>query len=105
MALTHLQLGELYVNKGGVLERRFLGAILALSLHIRMGWHADPTAQQIAWANHAFGCTLAEKERLARQSMEWGFINNGDLQQQGDAMIDGGISFVVAEHAKTWAGV
>ena len=50
MALTRLQLGDLYYSKGGVLERRFLGSCLHVSMQTLGGGLADPTQAQTAWA-------------------------------------------------------
>jgi hypothetical protein len=102
MALTRQQLGELYFTKGGALERKFLGCVLDHCLQIRGGGYANPNANQIAWAEHALGCTLAEKERLARGAMEWGLVNNFNLQQQGDALADGDLDWITAEYTKVW---
>jgi hypothetical protein len=102
MALTRLQLGELYVTKGGALERKFIGCILDHCLQIRGGGYADPNANQLAFADYAHGCTQAEKSRLAREVMEWGLVNNHDLQQQGENLNDGALSWITAEYTKTW---
>lgn len=102
MALTRLELGDLYFSKGGALERKFLGSVLWMSLQIRLGYYADPNANQTNWANHVFGCDASEKGRIAREAMEWGLCENTDLQSQGDSLADGSIDWIVAEQAKTW---
>jgi hypothetical protein len=102
MALTRLQLGTLYFSKGGILERKFLGCVLDHCLAIRGGGYADPNANQLAWADHCYGCTTEEKSRLAREAMEWGLVNNQALQTQGDALADGDLSWITAEYTKTW---
>jgi hypothetical protein len=102
MALTRLELGDLYYSKGGALERKFLGCILDHCLQIRGGGYADPNANQLAFADHAFGCTLAEKQRLSREAMEWGLVNNFDLQQQGNELADVSLDWIVGEYTKTW---
>jgi len=102
MSISRSQLGDLYITKGGLLERKFLGCVLNLALQIRGGGYADPNANQIAWKDHVFGCTLEEKSRIAREAMEWGLANNGNLQTLGDAMPDGDLDWVTAEYTKTW---
>ena len=102
MALTRLQLGDIYYSKGGILERKFLGCVLDHCLQIRGGGYADPNANQLAWADHCYGCTTEEKSRLAREAMEWGLVNNFDLQQQGDALNDGALDWIVGEYTKVW---
>jgi hypothetical protein len=102
MSISRSQLGDLYYSKGGLLERKFLGCILHLSLHIKMGWYANPNANQLAWADYCWGCTMDEKSRIAREAMEWGLGNNDNLQNQGDALPDGDLDFITAEYTKTW---
>jgi hypothetical protein len=102
MALTRLELGSLYFSKGGALERKFLGCVLDHCLQIRGGGYANPNANQTAWAEHAYGCSLEEKSKLAREAMEWGLVNNFDLQQAGDALVDGSLDWITAEYTKTW---
>jgi hypothetical protein len=104
MAISRFDLGSLYVNKGDILERKFLGCVLNLALQIRDGGYANPTAAQIAWKDHAFGCDLAEKTRLAREAMEWGLANNSNLQANGADLADGDLDWITAEYAKTYAG-
>ena len=101
-ALTRLELGELYVTKGGALERKFIGCILDHCLAIRGGGYASPNANQLAFADYSHGCTQAEKARLAREVMEWGLVNNHALQQQGDSLADGDLSWITAEYTKTF---
>jgi hypothetical protein len=102
MAMTRLELGTLYTSRAGQLALRCIGSVLNLSLHIRQGWYANPNANQTAWAAHVFGCTEAEKMRIAREAMEWGLVNNDNLQSQGEALPDGDLDFIVAEYTKTW---
>ena len=102
MALTRLELGDLYYSKGGALERKFLGCVLDHCQQIRGGGYAGPNANQIAWAAFAYGCSLAEKGKLAREAMEWGLVNNSNLQTQGAELIDGDLDWITAEYTKTW---
>jgi hypothetical protein len=106
MALTRLELGNLYVSGGGggSLERKFLGCVLDHCLQILCGGYANPNENQLAWAAHARGCGAGEKLRLAREAMEWGLVNNSSLQTQGDALADGDLSWITAEYTKTWVG-
>ena len=100
--MTRLELGELYYTKGTALERKFLGCVLDHCLQIRGGGYANPSANQLAWAENCFGCTLDEKVRLAREAMEWGLVNNFDLQSQGADLADGSLDWITAEYTKTW---
>jgi hypothetical protein len=100
--MTRLDLGSLYFCKGGALERKFLGCVLDHCLQIRGGGYANPNANQIAWAEYAYGCSLEEKSKLAREAMEWGLVNNSNLQSQGDALPDGDLDWITAEYTKTW---
>jgi hypothetical protein len=102
MTITRHQLGQMYVEKGGALERRFIGCVLSLSLAIRQGWYDSPSEAQTAWANHTHGCDQSEKARIARQAMEWGLCNNPNLQSQGDSLADGDLDWITAEYSKTW---
>lgn len=102
MTISRAQLGDLYYSKGNLLERKFLGCVLWLALQIKNGWYADPNANQTAWADHVFGCTIDEKGRVARQAMEWGLGNNANLQTSGDALADGDLDWITAEYTKTW---
>lgn len=103
MALTRLELGELYYTKGGVLERRFLGSILHMSQQIKGGGVADPTAEQIAWADFLIGQDLNGHLTEARKAMEWGLINNSTMQSAGVDLPDGDMDWIVKEYAKTHA--
>lgn len=102
MTISRSKLGDLYITKGGLLERKFLGCVLSLALQIRDGGYADPNANQIAWKDHVFGCELVEKSRIAREAMEWGLANNQNLQEQGDGLADGDLDWITAEYTKTW---
>ena len=103
MALTHLQLGELYFTKGGILERRVLGCVLHMSQQILQGGYADPTAEQTAWATFVVGQDLAGHSLEARKALEWGLSNNATFQTSGPDAIDTDLDFIVAEYAKTYA--
>jgi len=102
MTITRHELGQMYVEKGGALERKFLGCILHLTLHIKQGWYANPNANQVAWADHCYGCSLDEKGRLAREAMEWGLGNNDNLQKFPGTLADGDLDFITAEYSRTW---
>ena len=102
MAISRSQLGDLYITKGGLLERKFLGCVLDHALQIRGGGYANPNENQTAWMNHVFGCTLEEKSRIAREAMEWGLANNSNLQTQGESLADGDLDWITAEYTKTW---
>ena len=102
MALTRLQLGELYYQKHGVLERKFLGCVLNHNAQIIGGGYVNPNANQLAWSQHVSGCTFAEKTRIAREVMEWGLANNTNLQDQGEALADGALDWITEEYTKTW---
>ena len=102
MAISRLDLGTLYTTRSGPLALKFIGSVIHLSLHIRLGWYANPNANQTAWAAHVYGCTSDEKLRIAREAMEWGLINNDNLQNQGDALPDGDLDWIVGEYSKTW---
>jgi hypothetical protein len=102
MALTRLQLGDLFLYAGGTLERKFIGCILDHACQIHAGGYANPNANQLAWKDYIFGSTKAEKEREARKAMEWGLTFNSSLQDQGEALDDGALSWITAEYTKTW---
>ena len=102
MALTRLQLGELYFGKGGTLERRFLGAVLYMSQQVKGGGVENPTAAQTAWANACIGADLAAHGAEARKAMEWGMVNNTNLQDQGNSLPDEDIDWIVKEYALTY---
>ena len=102
MALTRLQLGELYFGKGGTLERRFLGSVLYNAQQVKNGGVANPTAAQTAWADATIGSDLATHGLEARKAMEWGMINNSNLQDQGNDLPDGDIDWIVKEYALTY---
>jgi len=102
MALTRLQLGELFLVKGGSLERKFLGCVLDHSCQIHAGGYANPNANQLAWKEFIFGSTREEKEREARKAMEWGLAFNSALQAQHETLSDPDLSWITAEYTKTW---
>jgi hypothetical protein len=102
MALTRLQLGELYYTKGGVMERRFLGVVLHMSQQILGGGVVDPTTEQTAWANAVVGSDFAAHSLEARKAMEWGLSNNSTLQDSGDEIPDGDLDWILKEYAKTF---
>jgi len=103
MALTRLQLGELYYTKGGELERRFLGTVLHIAQQILGGGIPTPTAEQTSWATATVGSDLASHSVQARKAMEWGLVNNTTLQDSGDAAADADLDYIVAEYAKTYS--
>jgi len=92
----------MYLTKGGVLERKFLGCVLNHCLMVQNGGYADPNQNQIAWAAYVSGCDAAEKSRISREAMEWGLGNNSNLQTQGDQLPDGDLDWIVGEYTKTW---
>ena len=103
MALTRLELGELYYTKGGVLERRFLGSTVHMTQQILSGSYPDPTQPQQVWASGITGTDFAEHTTQARSAMEWGLVNNATFQGAGETVSDGDIDYIVAEYAKTYA--
>ena len=102
MALTRLQLGELYFTKGGELERRFLGSIVHVAQQILQGGYADPTQAQTDWANAVVGTTLADHTVQARAAVEWGLVNNVTFQDAGGDVSDSDVDYITAEYAKTY---
>jgi hypothetical protein len=104
MALTRLELGNLYYEKGGILEKKFLGTVLHMAQQIKGGGYPSPTAEQTAWANATIGTTSADREKEARAAMEWGLVNNTALQAAGEDATDSDLDYIVAEYAKTYVG-
>ena len=104
MAINRLQLGILYLEKGGILEQKFLGTVLHMTQQILQGGYPTPTAEQTAWANASKGCTFPEKTAQARAAMEWGLVNNTTLQTAGEDATDSDLDYIVAEYAKTYTG-
>jgi len=102
MALTRLELGDLFLYAGGPLERKFIGCVLDLACQIHAGGYTEPNANQLAWKDFIFGSTRAEKEREARKAMEWGLTFNPSLQEHSAALDDGALSWITAEYTKTW---
>ena len=102
MALTRLELGDLYLYAGGTLERKFLGCILDHASQIQSGGYASPNANQLAWRDFIFGATQADMQREARRAMQWGLTFNPNLQAQGESLADGDLSWITAEYTKTF---
>ena len=98
--MTRLELGELYYTQGGILGRRFLGGVVWMAQQIKQGGYADPTAAQIAWADAVVAAT--DVTQFANAALKWGCVNNTTLQQNGSAIDDSAVDFVVAESAKTY---
>ena len=102
MALTRLELGELYFTKGGQLERRFLGAVIHMAQQILGGGYAEPTLAQTGWANNVVGTDLAAHTTEARSAVEWGLVNNVTFQTSGGDVSDSDVDYITAEYAKTY---
>ena len=102
MALTRLELGELYYTKGHLLERRLLGTVLHMTRQILDGGYPSPTAEQTAWATALVGMTLDQHSAQARGAMEWGLVHNTTLQTSGAEAADSDLDYIVAEYAKTY---
>jgi hypothetical protein len=98
--MTRLELGELYFTQGGVLGRRFLGGVVWMAQQIKQGGYADPTAEQIAWADAVIAA--ANMEPFANAALKWGCVNNVTLQQSGSDIDDAAVDFIVAESARTY---
>lgn len=103
MALTRLELGDMYYTKGGVLERKFLGCVLYMSSSIKGGGLPDATQAQLDWANMLVGADSSTHMTEARKAMEWGLANNSSLQDQGESLADGDLDWITKEYAKTYA--
>lgn len=103
MALTRLELGELYYTKGKILERKFLGVVLHMTRQILDGGYASPTAEQTAWATMLAGASFDSHATQARAAMEWGCVHNATLQTDGEATSDTDLDYIVAEYAKTYS--
>lgn len=102
MAITRLQLGELYFTKGGILERRFLGSVIHMAQQILGGGYGSPTQPQQLWASGIVGTELSDHIVQARSAVEWGLVNNATFQDAGGEVSDGDVDYITAEYAKTY---
>ena len=101
MAMTRLELGELYHTQNGTVARRFLGSVIWMAQQIKQGGYPNPTAAQIAWANAVIAAVDVTPYSTA--ALKWGCVNNIGLQQGGNSIDDAAVDYIVAESAKTYS--
>jgi hypothetical protein len=103
MALTNLELGNLYAEAANLLGVRFSGSALKMAQQIFAGGYPNPTASQVAWSTSIRkagpGTLLQEGQRIA----QWGLANNITFQGVGTGITDGDMDYIVAECAKVWS--